>query len=133
MRARFMVVAVAALLAGCTVGPNYVAPEMPVPPAFVGPQATVGAAVDPARWWSAFGDPQLDGLVERALKGNPDIAIAASRVRQARLQEIVARSQGLPSVNASASPSHIEFSKNAGLSSIARAPRRRSGPSATPR
>ena len=121
MRARFMVVAVAALLAGCTVGPNYTPPEMAVPPAFVGPQASVGAAVDPARWWSAFGDPQLDGLVERALKGNPDIAIAASRVRQARLQEIVARSQGLPSVNASASPSHTEFSKNAGLSSIARA------------
>ncbi|KQN15559.1 efflux transporter outer membrane subunit [Sphingomonas aurantiaca] len=121
MRARFMVVAVAALLAGCTVGPNYVAPEMAVPPAFVGPQATVGATVDPARWWSAFGDPQLDGLVERALKGNPDIAIATSRVRQARLQEIVARSQGLPSVNANASPSHVEFSKNAGLSQIARA------------
>jgi NodT family efflux transporter outer membrane factor (OMF) lipoprotein len=120
MRARFSLFG-AALLAGCTVGPNYVAPEMAVPPAFVGPQASVGASVDPARWWSAFGDPQLDGLVDRALKGNPDIAIAASRVRQARLQEIVARSQGLPSVNASANPSHVEFSKNAGLSSIARA------------
>ena len=120
MRARFSLFG-AALLAGCTVGPNYVAPEMAVPPAFVGPQATVGATVDPARWWSAFGDPQLDGLVERALKGNPDIAIAASRVRQARLQEIVARSQGLPSVNANASPGYTKFSENAGIASLARA------------
>lgn len=123
MRARFSLLAAAAAaatLAGCTVGPSYTPPAMAVPPAFVGPQPA-GAAVDPQRWWSTFGDRQLDGLIDRALKGNPDIAIAASRVRQARLQEIAARSQGLPSVNASASPSHIEFSKNAGLSQIARA------------
>ena len=123
MRARFSLLSAlsaGATLAGCTVGPNYAPPQMAVPATFVGPQPA-GAAVDPQRWWAAFGDRQLDGLIDRALKGNPDIAIAASRVRQARLQEIAARSQGLPSVNASASPSHVEFSKNAGLSQIARA------------
>jgi NodT family efflux transporter outer membrane factor (OMF) lipoprotein len=112
----------AALLAGaCTVGPNYRAPEMTVPPVFGEPQAGVpGASVDPARWWSAFGDARLDGLVERALKGNPDIAVAASRVRQARLQEISARANGKPTVDATADASHVEFSKNAGFSSLAR-------------
>jgi len=118
---RFSLLVATGLLAGCTVGPNYAAPELPVPPTFVGPQGVAGSTVDPARWWSGFGDPQLDGLVERALKGNPDIEIAASRVRQARLQEIAARSAGLPSVNASANASHVEFSKNAGFSSLARA------------
>lgn len=121
MRRILTVLLASGVLAGCTVGPNYVAPELPVPPAFVGPQGVAGASVDPARWWSAFGDPQLDGLVERALKGNPDIAIAASRVRQARLQEIVARSAGLPNVNATANASRVDFSKNAGFSSLARA------------
>lgn len=111
-----------ALLAGaCTVGPDYHAPELPVPAAFVEPQVGVpGANVDPAHWWSAFGDPRLDSLVERALKGNPDIAVAASRVRQARLQEIVARASGKPTVDATANASHVEFSKNAGFSSLAR-------------
>jgi NodT family efflux transporter outer membrane factor (OMF) lipoprotein len=37
------------------------------------------------------------------------------------LQEIAARAAGLPSVNASAQASHIEFSRNAGFSSLARA------------
>eukprot|EP01035_Chromulina_nebulosa_P002379 gene2379-3218_t len=113
----------AALLAtACTVGPNYAPPEMAVPPAFVAPQPAVasGTAIDPAQWWTAFGDPVLDGLVTRALRDNPDIAIAASRVRQARLQEIAAGAVGKPTVDASANASHVEFSKNAGFSSLAR-------------
>jgi len=112
----------AALLASaCTVGPDYHPPETPVPPAYGEPQSGIpGATVDPARWWSAFGDPQLDGLVERALKDNPDIAVAVSRVRQARLQEIGARAAGKPTVDASADANHVEFSKNAGFSSLAR-------------
>jgi NodT family efflux transporter outer membrane factor (OMF) lipoprotein len=94
---------------------------MAVPPAYGEPQVTIaGAAIDPARWWSAFGDPQLDTLVDRALKGNPDIAVAASRVRQARLQEIGARAAGKPTVDATAGASHVEFSKNAGFASLAR-------------
>ncbi|MEO9132418.1 MAG: efflux transporter outer membrane subunit [Sphingomonas sp.] len=114
----------AALLASaCTVGPDYHLPETPVPPAYGEPQTQIsmpGAAIDPARWWSAFGDPQLDGLVERALKDNPDIAVAVSRVRQARLQEIGARAAGKPTVAAAADANHVEFSKNAGFSSLAR-------------
>lgn len=109
-----------AMLAGCTVGPNYRPPEMVVPAGFVGPQPP-GAAIDPAHWWSVFHDPELDTLIARALKDSPDIAIAASRVRQARLQEIVARANGKPTLNADANVSHVEFSKNAGISQLARA------------
>jgi NodT family efflux transporter outer membrane factor (OMF) lipoprotein len=108
------------LAAGCTVGPNYHPPEMAVPPAFTEPQpAMPGATVDPARWWSAFGDPRLDSLVERSLKGNPDMAIAASRVRQARLQEVSARAVDKPTVDATGNATNIEFSKNAGFASLA--------------
>lgn len=109
----------ASALAGCTVGPNYRPPEAVVPAAFGEPQAAAGAAVDPAHWWTAFGDPVLTSLVERALKDSPDIAIAASRVRQARLQEISAYAVGKPTVDAVGNVTHVEFSKNAGFSSLA--------------
>ena len=110
----------ATLLAGCTVGPDYRAPTLAVPPSFAEPQgSSSGAAVDPARWWTAFGDATLTSLVERALKDSPDVAIAASRVRQARLQEIAAYAVGRPTVDAVGNVSHVEFSKNAGFSSLA--------------
>ena len=108
-------------LAACTVGPNYRPPAASVPAAFVEPQGPAGTSVDPATWWQAFGDPTLDTLVARALADNPDMGIAASRVRQARLEEIAAGAAGKPVVNASANASHIEFSKNAGFSQLARA------------
>ena len=37
-----------------------------------------------ARWWSVYGDPQLDGLIERALADAPSMVIARSRVGQAQ-------------------------------------------------
>ncbi len=111
----------AALLgAGCTVGPDYTAPDMSVPPTFAEAQPAAGAKIDPETWWEAFGDPRLDALVTRALADNPGIAVAASRVRQARLQEIAARGRGKPTIDASANVSHVHFSKNAGFSSLAR-------------
>ena len=118
MRA-FLIAGTALALAGCTVGPNYSRPEMPVPAGYAKP-AAVDGSVDVAHWWTAFGDPRLTALVERALADNPTIQIAASRVRQARLQEIVTRAAALPQVNASANASHVEFSRNGGFASIAR-------------
>lgn len=107
-------------ITACTVGPNYARPDLPVPTSFAG-AVPPGQAVDPARWWEAFGDPVLTGLIDRALKDNPDMATAASRVRQARLGEIQARAQYKPVVNADANATDIKFSKNAGFSSLARA------------
>lgn len=111
----------ATLLAGCTVGPDYRAPALPLPPAFAEPQpaAAPGATVNATRWWTAFGDATLTSLVERALRDSPDIAIAASRVRQARLQEIAAHAVGRPTVDATGNVTHVEFSRNAGFSSLA--------------
>ncbi|MBS0480069.1 MAG: efflux transporter outer membrane subunit [Proteobacteria bacterium] len=110
-------------VAACTVGPNYTKPEIAVPATYAGVQVTPapGQAIDPARWWEAFGDPTLTGLIDRALKDNPTMAVAASRVRQARLGEMQARAQYKPTVDATANTTDIKFSKNAGFSSLARA------------
>ncbi|MGN6375163.1 MAG: efflux transporter outer membrane subunit [Sphingomonas sp.] len=118
---RFLVAAAPlALVGACTVGPDYHAPSMAVPAQYEGEGAApAGNAIDPATWWTAFGDPELDRLVAQALSDSPDIAIAASRVRQARLAEVAAEAQGKPTIDASADVNHIHFSKNAGFASLA--------------
>jgi NodT family efflux transporter outer membrane factor (OMF) lipoprotein len=52
------------------------------------------------QWWALFGDPVLTTLVEQAMVNNNDVAIAAARIREARAQELVARSQLFPVVDA---------------------------------
>ena len=37
-----------------------------------------------ADWWTRFGDPQLDRLIEEALAGNPGMAGARARIERAR-------------------------------------------------
>jgi multidrug efflux system outer membrane protein len=81
---RVLLAAASALtLAACAVGPRYQAPsEAPVALAAVHPNVTSAAAE--AQWWKAFGDPQLDSLIDRALAANQDVRIAVGRVREAR-------------------------------------------------
>jgi outer membrane protein TolC len=109
------------ILAGCTVGPNYRTPDLPVPPHF-GEQtpAEAGAApvADMGAWWHGFGDAELDRLIAIALAESPDVATATARIAAARAQERAARAAYLPEVNATAGANHVRFSKNAGLSSL---------------
>lgn len=110
------------VLAGCTVGPSYHAPAIPMPvhygePAVSPPAGAV--APEPGAWWNQFGDDELTSLVTRALKDSPNVQVAGVRIREARLQEAIARSAGKPTVDASADANHVKFSKNAGFSSLA--------------
>ncbi len=106
------------LVSGCTVGPNYHAPQTEVPPAFAEPPPPPGQSVDLARWWNAFGDAELDKLVTAALAQNLDVQQAASRVRQTRAAIVQARARLLPEVDAMGNVTNVHFSKNAGLSSL---------------
>lgn len=95
------------LLAACEVGPNYHKPDLPAPPAYAHAATTSRTAitaedVDLSTWWRGLNDPELDSLIARALKDNPDLEGAASRVRQARAQETTAASRLYPQVNATA-------------------------------
>jgi NodT family efflux transporter outer membrane factor (OMF) lipoprotein len=60
------------------------------------------AVVDPAKWWEALKDPELDSLVGRAVKGNPDIEIALDRMQEARMEEAVVLGTALPEMEAGA-------------------------------
>jgi NodT family efflux transporter outer membrane factor (OMF) lipoprotein len=92
----------AATLAGCAVGPNYVAPSIAAPPQFMGGAAVAARAAplalsDPGAWWRGFNDPVLDRMVERALAQNLDLAQAAARVTEARAGLQAATAALLPS------------------------------------
>ena len=96
-------------LAGCAAGPSYRTPKPDLPPQFASstgahvPATPPAAAnVDLAAWWKALGDPELDSLVERAVKSNPDVEIALTRLQQARTYESVVLGHALPEVDASA-------------------------------
>ena len=81
MKTRLIAVCIAAALAGCTTGPNYVRPIVEMPPAW---RIDYPKAADVAnlKWWEQFGDPVLNELVETALRDNRDLSIAAARVDQ---------------------------------------------------
>jgi len=79
VRSRLTLLAMAALAAGCTVGPDYTKPVVDMPPAW---RIEFAQAKDVAntRWWEQFGDPVLTGLIDDALANNRDLVVAAARV-----------------------------------------------------
>ncbi len=62
-------------------------------------------------WWKAFGDPTLDGLVEKAIEGNFDLKVLAGRiaVANAQIDEVRAGAQPIADLGAGAS-----FEKSSG-------------------
>jgi len=109
-------VGVAALLAGCAVGPDYHRPAADIPPAWQPEapwhQAVPSDTVLKGNWWELFLDPALNPLVEQALTSNQNLRIAAARLEQARDQLNIARSALFPSLDLSSSALRSKNSAN---------------------
>src|SRR5499427_1935835 len=108
-----------ALVSGCAVGPDF---HRPVAPAVDGytrqPLTTTAKAEIPGgeeqrfvngqdishEWWVLYQSPQLNALIERAIKANPTLAAAQAALRQA--MELVYAQQGFfyPTIQANFSP-----------------------------
>ena len=89
------------LMAGCTVGPDYMSPEMRVPDAWH-QEAVQGLAKGDAvlqKWWTLFEDPVLDSLIARAEAGNHDLEVALHRVREARALLGISAGELVPTAN----------------------------------
>jgi multidrug efflux system outer membrane protein len=101
---------VALTAAGCTLGPNYMRPEVPTAPAW---RVEYPKAADVAnvKWWEQYGDPVLNGLIEDALKENLQVQVAAARVEQFRGALGATRSQGMPQVGYGANLSETRASR----------------------
>lgn len=58
----------------------------------------LGAQPDLTGWWKHFHDPQLDALVEQALRDNPGVSAAAWKLRAARALEAASSASRMPQV-----------------------------------
>lgn len=110
IRLPLIAAATAALLAGCMVGPDYKRPDTGLPQVYTAPATPVPQTetVD-AEWWRSFNDPQLNTLVERALRDSSDIRIAMARIEQSTAVLDAANATMLPDfdLNGSATRNRI--------------------------
>src|ERR1700730_9193588 len=102
-------------LFGCNVGPKYVRPSVPAPPAFKesGPQqapdGTVWKLAQPqdamlrGKWWEIYQEPELNSLEEKLNVSNQNIARAFEDFMAARAQVQQARSSYYPTLGVGSS------------------------------
>ena len=107
-----------ALLAACTVGPNYVRPTADTPAAFKEMEGWKTAQPRDqelrGKWWETFNDPLLDNLEEQISISNQNLVQAAAQFRQARALVQSARAGFLPTVSGSASFTRGQSSSSIG-------------------
>lgn len=89
---------------GCSVGPDYTTPEIPMPANYPAVEGTVAEAPkDLSSWWRVFGDEELTKLVEEGLKENNDVSRALARINESRMLRRQEQLDLMPSLTPSAS------------------------------
>lgn len=102
-----------ASLAGCTVGPDYRAPEALAHDRWKAAETAAGKLKPISEealktWWKTFKDPKLDRLMAKALAGNLDLQIAFGRIEQARAERRANRADLFPRVAGNAAAAHVD-------------------------
>ena len=69
-------------------------------------------------WWKAYGDPQLDTLIDEALAGSPSFAAAMARVRSAEAIRTQAAASQYPQFSANGSVNEQKQSYNNGIPTL---------------
>lgn len=104
-----LAVAMALLLGGCMVGPDYHRPDVPVPPQYQplpGWNAAEPSAEAPkGDWWTGFGDPLLNELEPQVSVSNQTVAQSYANYQAALAEVQVARSALFPAIGISGSGS----------------------------
>ncbi len=106
------------LLASCTVGPDYqnqdVFEDKQIAQSL---QLTGNSLKVSPKWYQNFHEPNLDILIEEALKKNTDVLTAMASLKQARTAAKIARVQFLPMFGAKFGYDYLKTSDNIGLTS----------------
>jgi outer membrane protein, multidrug efflux system len=90
-------------LSGCMVGPDYEAPQTPLPVKFSeGRNASIGN-VSLKPWWTAFTDQRLNSLVAQGMAQNLDVLQAVERIQSSEANVTSAGAGSLPSLTGSGS------------------------------
>jgi outer membrane protein, multidrug efflux system len=95
-----LAVCAAAVLAitGCATTSPMLQPSVVMAPRYDEPTPAGSVAVSPD-WWQRFGSAELQSLVDAALAGSPDLAMAMERVRQAEAQVGIAGASLFPTID----------------------------------
>jgi multidrug efflux system outer membrane protein len=111
---RLAAAAFAVSLAGCLPNvPETVKPALDMPASWETlPLDGRGVTVD--RWWTVYGDPVLERLVDEALERSSDIALAVARVDEARALVAVTEADRLPVIDATADVDRTRISRRTG-------------------
>jgi multidrug efflux system outer membrane protein len=100
MRAGFFFVFIIPLVMGACfqVGPKYHRPGIgtPVPDRFEQASAETSLPPPDGRWWEAFGNPELNRMVDDALKNNLDLRKTAARILELRAEVVRSRADRFP-------------------------------------
>jgi NodT family efflux transporter outer membrane factor (OMF) lipoprotein len=110
-------------LGACTVGPDYVKPDAPVPIAYKeawrpGPTergwgpARPADGIDRGAWWSIYRDPVLDGLERQIDISNQNLKAAEAAYREAEATVTAARAQFFPTGRLTGSDTRARSSGN---------------------
>jgi NodT family efflux transporter outer membrane factor (OMF) lipoprotein len=103
LRSSIIVLAAAALVSGCAVGPAYQRPTAPEPGTYKELQGWVPAApadaLERGPWWTLFGDPQLNALAASVEVSNQNVAAAVAAYAQARALVTEQRASLFPTVS----------------------------------
>jgi NodT family efflux transporter outer membrane factor (OMF) lipoprotein len=109
MRAPLALLLAVGLLAGCAAGPDFKKPPAPAieryqrgdaPAGGITPALRPGAEVA-TKWWTGFGSPALNELVDQALQANPTLDAARASLRAAQEAAAAQRGAYWPQVSAS--------------------------------
>lgn len=103
---------VATALTGCTVGPDFVRPQAPTATSYLptteahapdteAPGVEIGSG-PPMRWWTAFGSPELEVLVDRAMAHNQSLAASNATLAAARNELRAIAGRQAPQIDANA-------------------------------
>jgi NodT family efflux transporter outer membrane factor (OMF) lipoprotein len=104
-----------AALLGCSLSPHYERPSTPQTPQTYKEAGDWKLAV-PAdasargRWWTMFGDPDLDALELEVTSANQSLKAALASLEQAHAQTRIARSEWFPTLTAQANATRGEIS-----------------------
>jgi NodT family efflux transporter outer membrane factor (OMF) lipoprotein len=111
-------IAAVCMLAGCTVGPNYVRPEMQAPAGYKEAEGWKVAqpqdGIARGKWWEMYGDFELNALTAQVQIANLNVIQAEAVFRQARAVAQAARAAYFPTLSVGASVTRSRESSNLG-------------------
>ncbi|WP_346949299.1 efflux transporter outer membrane subunit [Dyella sp.] len=107
-----LIAAIVVALAGCAIPSKVQHPALRDEVPLAGLEAPARAGWPETDWWRQYQDPQLDDLIERAMRGSPDLAQAQSRLESAQQSIRIAAAQAGLSVNGSAQVMRQRMSEN---------------------